>query len=119
MRSGSEVRIDISELRKVIDLIFESVQEGRPDGVINLEQDYYWEPFHEKIYNVSEALDPKSFSMGSLVDDWQFLQKVLGDESMAVQPMFMHVYPLLRYLAYKSSFPDLEADSKSKVPSLN
>ena len=92
-----ETTINMARLRLVVNAIFDYIEHDLQITEIPLEKDYYWRLDDEDKYNMREA--PKEHLVGQLVDDWEFLQSTADDPSMATPLSFMHLAPLLDYLA--------------------
>jgi hypothetical protein len=45
---------------------------------VDITRDYYWTIAHEDLYNLNE--DPVQFGVGSLVEEWQDMERILEGE---------------------------------------
>jgi hypothetical protein len=92
------VELDVRELKRAIDAIFDHI--GRDLKIEKLklkeDQDFYWEVPSDKLHAVKEA--PPKLDVGRLSDDWEFLESIAKDKDQAVALMLIHVAPLLRYI---------------------
>jgi hypothetical protein len=73
---------------------------GKPFGV-DEKKNLYW----EVAYNDQHQLEnePANLDVGKLSEDWESLQSVLADNSLAIPLMLAKVAPLLRAMAYEVS----------------
>ena len=99
--------IELSELKRAIDMIFNHIQNDLKTTKIRLDHDYYASLDVKEKFEVMSVKDDRKFlknfdiGLGQLYDDWDFLESMMQDNS-AVTFMFEHVAPLLRYIAYKT-----------------
>jgi hypothetical protein len=93
------VELDVRELKKAIDAIFDHIDRDLKVEKLKLkqDQDFYWEVPTEKLYAVKEA--SPQLDVGRLSDDWEFLEGITKDKGQAVALMLIHVAPLLRHIA--------------------
>jgi hypothetical protein len=93
--------VDLQNLKKIIDTILDRmVNKLKVNEVtIEKEQDLYWDVPSKGLFLVRE--DQPQLDIGSLSDDWEFLQSILKDREHAVSLMLIHVAPLLRYIGEK------------------
>jgi hypothetical protein len=96
--------IDIAEIRRISDLIFEHILNNLEVKSVELTEDMYWTITPNDIYDIGN--DPKDFGIGQLYDDLDFLRRILDDESQAVPAMMMHLAPILGYLATRVNWYD-------------
>lgn len=91
------VEIKVSDHRAVINNIFDHMEQDLKIPSFELEHDFYHDFFTGmEIYN--PYVKPES-GLGQLYDDWEFLQPLLKDKESSLPLMFIHVAPLLRYIA--------------------
>ncbi len=90
--------INIADLRKITNLIFDHMEHDLDITSIVIEEDYYWDIPSKELYKVEG--DHPSPGIGQLYDDWEFLSKI-RDREQAVSLMMIHVAPLLRYIGEK------------------
>jgi hypothetical protein len=92
---SSNGKIQIEELRRAVNILLDHLRDG---GIreVELGHDYYWECDAEHLYNVTK--NPTDFSIGSLFDDWESVQKLTQGQDEAVVLLLLKVAPLLRYL---------------------
>jgi hypothetical protein len=95
MTMSSKDKIEIEELRKAVNLLLDHLRDG---GIrqVELGKDCYWELDAERLYDVTN--DPTDFSIGSLFDDLESVQKLASGQREPVVLLLLKVAPLLRYL---------------------
>ncbi|WP_422087890.1 hypothetical protein [Variovorax sp.] len=93
------LEINLTELRLVINRIFDHMEHDLGQISVKLENDGYWDVAEGERYDFAKK--PESFDHGQLYDDWEFLSAILDDKDQAVSIMLAHVAPLLRYVGEK------------------
>jgi|GEM_PF-743359 len=88
-------KIDIEELRKAVNVLLDHLRD-RGIREIKLGKDYYWEMDAEKLYDATT--DPTDFSVGSLFDDLESIQRLAAGNDEPVVPLLLKLAPLLRYI---------------------
>ena len=63
------MQIDLSELKQVIDRLFNHIMETRGVESFEFGKKNYWNIPSKDVYNIE---DPKEFDIGILYDDWEF-----------------------------------------------
>jgi len=96
---NSESTISINELRVIIDAILSHITDDLGIDSIKLDKDFYWEIPDVRLHILDQK--PEQLTMGSLCDDWGFLQPLLSERDQALSLMLLHAAPLLRYIALK------------------
>lgn len=96
---ASDKVIQIEDLRRVVNGIFDHLQDELDIKTITLEEDYFNDIPLSEVFQVGE--DKPNTVLGQLYDDWEFLEGLLKDKDERVSLMFDHVAPILRYIAYK------------------
>ena len=93
------VEIDIRNLKEVVNILFDHLSEDLHIDSIKIDDghDLYWSCPASELYDVSKA--PVGLEVGSLSDDIRFLKLVRRDETGNISYNFVHVVPLLRYVA--------------------
>jgi hypothetical protein len=95
-----DLEIKFSDLRKIINSIFDHIEQDLKISSVHIEEDDYWDIFTEDLYNPLK--DPAELGLGKLYDDWDFLKNMLSrPREEAVSLMMIHVAPLLRYIGEK------------------
>ncbi len=92
------MKIEIEELRKITNWIFDHIRDDVNIKEINLDEDFYWDIDDDKLYDMQSK--PIEIDVGQLYDDWEFLSKIDNKEE-AVSLMLIHLAPLLRYIGTK------------------
>ena len=90
--------LDIRELRKTVDAIFDHILNDVKVEKLTIkdDRDFYWEVPSDKLFAVKDARP--QLDVGRLADDWEFLQSVCRDKQQAVALMLIHAAPLLRHI---------------------
>lgn len=93
-----KIDIDLAELKRTVDAIFDHLTNdiGVRKISIRKDADFYWEVPSEQLHAVQRP-QPR-LDTGRLSDDWEFLAAILKDKRQAVGLMLTHVAPLLRHL---------------------
>lgn len=104
--------IDIVELRKITDLIYEHILDNLKIKSVEMTEDMYWSISAKDLYNIEK--NPNDFGIGQLYDDLDFLRHILDDESQAVPPMMMHLAPIFQYLATQVNWYETESNTTDK-----
>ena len=96
--------IDVADLRLVVERIFDFMQKDLSLQEVALDENYYWQVAEDDLYSIKQA--PEQLDVGSLLDDWEFVQSAKLDPEQALPLLLLHVAPLLRALATKvPNFP--------------
>jgi len=90
----NNLKIKASDLKKIISLLMMKLDDF--DDVI-IDKDLYWSIPEEKLYNVYE--DPSDFTIGSLVEDWTFLQDIILSKREILNYDLYKISMFLRYLS--------------------
>lgn len=93
------MEIEVQKLRLVAERIFNHIENDLGVRSLPLDNDYYWQIPDAELYSVDK--DPPELDIGQLSEDLSFLEDVVSDREQAVSLMFLHLAPLLRYLAIK------------------
>jgi hypothetical protein len=91
--------IKLDELQAMVNSIFGHMKTDLKIDEVELTADYYWDIPSSSLYAVD--VDMEAPTVGSLIDDLEFLHPLLSDKNQAVSLMLLHVAPLLRYIATK------------------
>lgn len=95
----NKFEISIEDLKNSIDVILDHITNDLGINKIELDQDFYWQIPEDSLHLLDQK--PENLTMGSLIDDRDFLQTVLSDKECGLSLMLLHVAPLLRYVALK------------------
>lgn len=93
--------LDVAELRAVVNSIFLHIENDLGAKEVELTEDYYWNIADEVLYmgdNIEGEL-----TVGSLHADLDFLHPLVNDKAQAFPLMLIHVAPLLRFMAMRTS----------------
>ena len=91
------MRMDLAELKQVIDLLFEHIMETRGVTSCEIDEDLYWTIRSPGVYDMAD--DPEKYTLtGSLYDDWEFLSVILEPGRQPLANQLTELAPLLRYL---------------------
>ena len=96
---NSKKVISIEDLKSIINLILTHITDDLKISHLELTEDCYWEILEKNLYAIDGDRPPNV--IGSLSDDWEFLEPLLTDRDQAISLMLAHVAPLLRYIANK------------------
>lgn len=91
--------LDLRDLRSSINAIFDHIENDLNIRKIELEENFYWEIDAVPMFDMGSK--PSLDSVGSLLDDWEFLLSVATERDQAVALMLTHAAPLLRYIGEK------------------
>ncbi|WP_143326058.1 hypothetical protein [Vandammella animalimorsus] len=95
--------IKISELREMANKIFDEFEQmGCSEFVLN--EDFYWDIHENERYDLKR--EPEGCAVGQLFDDIYFLRKMLEGEEAVCSIMFIHLAPILRYMALHVGFSE-------------
>lgn len=101
MKKNKKTEIDLVELKRVIDAIFDHLSDiGVTKIAVSKDDDFYWEVPDNRLHAVRK--EQPRLDVGRLTDDWGFLSAILKDKKRAFGIMFVHVAPLLRYISAKA-----------------
>jgi hypothetical protein len=92
------VEIDLLDLKRVIDVLFEHLVKQRAVTMVELDQNFFWEVPEEAAYLLDA---PPQLDVGSLDDNWEFLSKLLVEGSSPVAYQLTELAPLLRAIGEK------------------
>jgi hypothetical protein len=92
----NNIQIKTSDLKEIMNLLIMKLDHF--DDVI-IDKDLYWSIPEEKLYNVYE--EPNDFTIGSLVEDWTFLQDIILGKREILDYDLYKISILLRYLSSK------------------
>lgn len=75
MEASDGLRIEVRELREVVDRLFAHLEETSGDGV-TLHEDYFYSVPFPEIYDVLSG--PPQLTIGQLTESWENLQRARG-----------------------------------------
>ncbi|MCQ9640181.1 hypothetical protein MP478_12400 [Chryseobacterium sp. WG14] len=91
--------LKISEIKNLIHGLLGELNKLDNAGAITLREDLYWNILEGELYNSYE--EPKGLTMGSLKEDWEFLQKVVKGEREIIDYDLCKLASVLRFLGNK------------------
>lgn len=91
MKNNTEIQKE--DLKKILFMLIDKLDES-PTDKFSLEKDLYWNIPDDKLYNVYQ--EPSDLTIGSLVEDWEFLQKILRKEREVLGYDFYKVSGILK-----------------------
>lgn len=89
--------IQIENLRVMCERIFHFIQNDLGISSVELNRNFYWNLPEDVRYNMEDVPLPQN--VGSLVDDYEFIQSAITDKEQALPLMFQHLAPLLEMLS--------------------
>lgn len=101
---NGECIIQTKDLRRILDAVFENIENSLGIKEICLKEDMYWAVPYDKKYDVPN--EPGELMLGQLFDDWDLLRHVREDESLATPMNLMHLAPILEYMATRVQWFD-------------
>ena len=90
------MRIELAELKQVVDILFDHIMKTRGVTSCELDADYYWTVLCPEVYDMTEH--PKQLGVGSLYEDWEFLSAILEPDNQPLASELTKLAPLLHYL---------------------
>jgi len=105
-------KIDILELRKITNLIFEHIIDILEIESVELTEDMYWSISPKDLYDIEH--EPKNLGIGQLYDDLDFLRNTIKDESAATPPMMIHLAPIFQFLSTQVNWYQSESETRSE-----
>ncbi|MGN7864701.1 hypothetical protein [Chryseobacterium sp. 22458] len=99
MESNNQV-LKVSDIKKIIMHLSDDLNKLDDAEVVELEDDLYWNILDEDIYSPYEK--PGDFTMGSLTEDWEFLQKIIIGERQMISYDLYKLASILKYLGKKN-----------------
>lgn len=95
----NNIEIQKEDLKKILYILIDKLEDSSCDN-FSLEKDLYWNIPDEELYNVYK--EPTDLTMGSLVEDWEFLQKVLRKEREVIGYDFNKISNILKSIGHSS-----------------
>ena len=99
----SKYPLKLSDLRAVINKIFDHLEHDTNIKSIDIWDNYYYEiGIEDSFKEIGVPPTSEEIGIGDLVDDWEFLKPLIDkDREMAVSLMFIHVAPILKAIAHR------------------
>lgn len=88
--------IGILDVRKLINILSDELGKLDDNGVVKIHEDLYWNILDEELYEPYH--DPAKLTMGSLAEDWEFLQKVREGEREMIDYDLYKLASILKFL---------------------
>lgn len=85
-----------TEIKELMGIFLSELEKLNDSTSFAFDNDLYWNITDEELYNPYE--DPKELTMGSLIEDWEFLQKVLDGKREIIDYDLYKIASLLRFL---------------------
>lgn len=89
------MKIDVNELRAIVDGVFAAWLDLHREAVVEVPDNLYWTVVGDDAYE--QAGDAPEPTLGSLSDDWEFLEKGRADGLCSGH--FEHAAPILKWLS--------------------
>ncbi|WP_111956306.1 hypothetical protein [Chryseobacterium lathyri] len=95
----NNIEIEKEDLKKILFILIDKLESSNSNK-FSLEKDLYWNIPDENLYNVYQK--PEDFTIGSIKEDWEFLQKVLRKEREAIGYDFNKISNILKLIGQSS-----------------
>lgn len=92
--------ISVLNIRKLINILSDKLEKLEDENVTILEDDLYWNIPDEELYNPYH--EPANLTIGSITEDWEFLQKILNGEREMMDYDLYKLSSILRFLGKKN-----------------
>lgn len=97
--NDKNTEISVSDLKKILRLVLEELDQRDEEDNFKLEDDLYWNIRDEEWCEIYR--EPKDLTMGSLIDDREFLEKAICGERKLIPYDLCKLAALLRYIGQK------------------
>ncbi|KQT28481.1 hypothetical protein ASG22_19970 [Chryseobacterium sp. Leaf405] len=94
----NSIKIQKEELKQVFFTLINKIDNLNEDEIY-FQKDLYWNINDEELYNVYE--EPKNITIGSIKEDWDFLQKILTSDREIINYDFNKIANILRLIGEK------------------
>lgn len=91
-----ENKISLESLQIITNKLFDHIIKIRNVKYVELSSNYYWIVDNGQLYDINN--EPSEFSIGSLVDDWEFLSQLTIQEALPVAYQLTELGPLLSFI---------------------
>lgn len=88
-----DVALKVLDIKKLVNMLSD-------EKVVELNEDLYWNILDEELYDPYET--PMDFTMGSLSEDWLFLQRIVKKERDMIDYDLYKLASILRFLGKKN-----------------
>lgn len=92
--------LKVSDVKNLIVHLSDELSKLGDAEVIVLDDDLYWNILDEDLYDPYEK--PENFTMGSLTEDWEFLQKVVMGERQMIDYDLYKLASILKFLGKRN-----------------
>ncbi|MBP2618380.1 hypothetical protein [Chryseobacterium jejuense] len=93
---NKKVELKKADFKKLIEALVSELEKLNDSDSFAFDNDLYWNIIDEELYDPYK--DPTELTMGSLVEDWEFLQKVLDGKREMIDYDLYKLASLLRFL---------------------
>lgn len=93
--TSATLKIDIVQLRRACDKLWEHLRELGIDSV-DTPHDYYWSVPYQDLYRLESQ--PNTFEVGQLSEDWQGVQQMLQADRDVITFDFVKISAIFREL---------------------
>ena len=100
--------ISILHIRKLINILSDELEKLEHKNVAVLEDDLYWNILDEELYNPYH--EPANLTIGSITEDWEFLQKVRDGEREMIDYDLYKLASILRFLGKKNIISEKQSN---------
>ena len=90
------MKINLIDLRKAVDRVFEHTIETRGIKELNIPQVFYWNVSFKDRFEMAKK--PEELGIGSLADEWDFAQNLLAGDGSPIAYQFCQLAPILDYI---------------------
>lgn len=98
----NNTHIKIVDIKKIIEILLTKLDSMDNDNSLILDKDLYWNIVDDEVYNVYK--NPTELTIGSLVEDWEFLQKVINGKREMIDYDLNKMSNILKFLGNKMIF---------------
>lgn len=96
---NSKMELKTSDIKKIIKTLLVELNSLDIASSFTFDEDLYWNILDEELYDAYK--DPVGLTMGSLIDDWEFLQPVLNGKREIIDYDLYKLAAILRFLGKK------------------
>lgn len=96
-----QLPVSVRELRRSVDLLMDHIEAASSDGVIRLDQDYFWSIPKEELYDPLRP--PEDLTLGQLSWSWEHLTDLLEDPEHVIGYHLVWLSEVLRVIGQEIS----------------
>ena len=93
------MKMSIIDIKKFIKILLLGLDNLNNDTSFTFDEDLYWNIQDEELYNAYK--DPSELTMGSLIEDWGFLQTVVNGDREIIDYDIYKFAAILKFLGKK------------------